>query len=135
MARSKVKKKKKKVRATTHHTPADPNLCHCEGTGIVLSRWCLTPQGLKSAGVGKGGASGAGGGAYSGEGGGGGRDPDIWDCCCSLAAGPPLSVRPERDPELVWWGAGGRIPRLSCFRKAAAGAGSDTLRLVSDALQ
>lgn len=50
---------------------------------------------------------------------------------------PPdrLSPLAQKETGASLWGAGGRIPRLSCFRKAAAGAGSDTLRLVSDALQ
>lgn len=55
------------------------------------------PRGLKSAGAGRGGAGGAGGAGpkAASAAGGGGHNPDIWDCC-SLAAGPPRSVRPER---------------------------------------
>lgn len=49
-ARGKKQIKKKKSRAPTRHTPADPSFCYCGGSSIVLSAGASSPRDLNQQG-------------------------------------------------------------------------------------
>jgi len=110
-------------------TLANSNSYYCGGDGSALSARASRPSDLNRQGREGAGPVGRGVGRWRRR-----RRPRPRPRHLGLllfSRGGTASVRSHRKrPGAGLVGAGGRIPPLSCFPKAAAGAGSDTLRLV-----